>query len=384
MKQFLIITFVFTSSMFLSGCTGLKNIQDLTYIVAIGMDYDQGKDEYTVYLQGLNFANVAKQEGGRPTEPVPIFVATETGETLNLAVSKLYKKSEPPLFFGHVRTLVLSKNIVTHRFEEVIEEVSRNRSLRPTLNVMTTEENILDVFTIKALFHYPAIYTVLFKKGGVELSQDEIRPSTLMNFLRSYYEPMGAAKLTSLKIDQNQWKADKEFPILYIDGYSMFQTQIFKKDLPFHDAVFINWLLEKNVTLDQKVEKGGELVAAVELTKPRMKVRYNKGTKKPSFSINLSVKGDLLEKIKEIPLEELTKLIEDDIKKRITALYQEGVDNEIDVLNIGGKWYLTHPKEYSELKNSKDFYLDKEALSDVEVNVNIFHFNTYKYKKMVK
>ena len=111
------------SCLFMTGCTNMKNIQDLTYIVAIGMDYNQETKQYTAYIQGLNFANVAKQEGSRPVEPIPIFIASATGETLNLAVSKLYSKSEPPLFFGHVTTLVLSKNIVTHQFNEVIKEV---------------------------------------------------------------------------------------------------------------------------------------------------------------------------------------------------------------------------------------------------------------------
>jgi spore germination protein KC len=164
------------------------------------MDYDEEKKEYTAYLQGLNFTNVAKTEGGKP---VPIFIASANGETLNIVVSKLYNKSEPPLFFGHVSTLVLSKSIVTHRFSEVIEEIGRNRSLRHTLRVMTTDEDIREVLNIKALFNYPAIYTVLFKKNDKEMYQDEIKPMTLMNFLSDFFEPMGVAKLPSVKIDHD-------------------------------------------------------------------------------------------------------------------------------------------------------------------------------------
>ena len=66
----------------------------------------------------LNFANVAKVEGGKPIEPIPIFIASASGETLNLAVGKLYKKSEPPIFFGHVETFVLSQKIVRNHFQE--------------------------------------------------------------------------------------------------------------------------------------------------------------------------------------------------------------------------------------------------------------------------
>lgn len=365
----------------LSGCSGLKNIQDITYIVAIGMDYDEEKKEYIAYLQGLNFANVAKVEGSKPVEPIPIFIASATGETLNLAVGKLYKKSEPPLFFGHVETLVLSQRIVTKHFKEVIEEMGRNRSLRHTLRVVTTEENIQEIFNIKALFNYPAVYTVLFRKKQSELDQDEIKPTSLMHFLREYYEPMGVAKLPNVKIDPKSWKADKNYPIVFFDGYAIFQQQEFIKVLPFKDAVYINWLLEKKVSLDQRVEEEGELVATLKLTSPKMKVKYQKGTTTPKLSIELSVHADLVEKIKDIPITKLKKLIEKDLKRKFTSIYIKGIENKADLLNVGEKWYRKHPNQFRELKKSNGFYLDKDSLTNLKVNVNIFHFNSYKYEQ---
>ncbi|MBS8267070.1 Ger(x)C family spore germination protein [Mesobacillus boroniphilus] len=363
----------------LTGCSNVKNIQDLTYIVAIGMDFDPEKEEYTAYLQGLNFANVAKTEGGRPTEPIPIFIASATGETLNLAVSKLYNRSEPPLFFGHVITLLLSQNIITHRFNEVIKEVGRNRSLRPTLRVLSTDENIQEVFNIKALFNYPAVYTVLYKKGDTDLFQDEIKPTTIMNFLREYNEPMGTAKLPSVKIDQESWSANKNYPVLYFDGLEIFQQQKYTNSLPFDEAVFIDWLLEKKVSLTQRAEEADELAAVLHLASPKMKIKYGKESDAPHFSLEVTAQADLLEKVRDIPLEKLKKVIEDDLKKRLIAVYSNGVKNKADLLNVGEKWYRTYPKEYEKLKRNKTFYLEENYLTDVKVDVQILHFNSYKY-----
>ncbi|WP_226647596.1 Ger(x)C family spore germination C-terminal domain-containing protein [Mesobacillus subterraneus] len=363
----------------LSGCSNVKNIQDLTYIVAIGMDYDPEKEEYTAYLQGLNFANVAKQEGSRPTEPIPIFIASAKGETLNLAVSKLYNRTEPPLFFGHVITLLLSQSIVTHRFSEVIEEVGRNRSLRPTLRVMCTDESIQEVFNIKALFNYPAIYTVLYKKGDTDLYQDELKPTTIMDFLREYNEPMGTAKLPSVKIDQESWSANKNYPVLYVDGLEIFQQQQYTNFLPFDEAILIDWLLEKKVSLTQRAEEGGQLAAVVKLATPKMKIKYGKDPDAPRFLLEVTAQADLLEKVRDIPLEKLKKVIEDDLKKRLIAVYSNGVKNKADLLNVGEKWYRTSPKEYEKLKRTKAFYLEEDSLKDVKVDVQILHFNSYKY-----
>lgn len=127
------------------------------------------------------------------------------------------------------------------------------------------------------------------------------------------------------------------------------------------------------------MKKDQELLAVIKLATPKIKVNYDEGTDSPKFSIEVSANADVLEKIKDVPVQELKQIIDNDLKKRITSLYQEGVDNKIDVLNAGEKWYRKHPKKYAELKKTKKFYLDKESLSNVKVDIKIFHFNSYKY-----
>ncbi|WP_282139841.1 Ger(x)C family spore germination protein [Cytobacillus oceanisediminis] len=365
----------------LSGCSGIKNIQDLTYIVSIGMDYDEEKGEFTVYLQGLNFLNVAKQEGGKSADPVPIFVASAKGETLNLAVRKLYKVSEPPLYFGHVKTLVITNRIVQHKFQEVVEEIGKNRSIRPTLHVVTTDEEIEEVLNTNALFNYPAVYTVLFKKDAYEVAQNEIRPLALMNFLREYYEPMNAAKLPSVKIDKTSWKADKDYPVLYFDGYSVFQNRKYIKELAFEDSLFLNWLMEKYIAVDERVDVEGKLAAAVKLESPKLKIKYEESSSSPKFSIDLSIRADLLEKVQDISMNRLTSLVEEEIKAKLRTLYLDGVENKIDYLHAGEKWFRMHPEKFAELQKTGRFYLEEDSLTDIKVKVQIFNFNSYKYNQ---
>ncbi|WP_417898485.1 Ger(x)C family spore germination protein [Bacillus haimaensis] len=367
---------------FLTGCSGIKNIQDLTYIVAIGIDYDEEEKEYVVYLQGLNFVNVAKQEGAKTVEHIPIFIATARGETLNMAVSKLYGKSEPPLYFGHINTLLLTNRLIQSKSNEILEEVGRNRSLRPTMKIFTTEEKIEDVFNVPALFNYPAIYTVLFKAKIGQMAENELKAITMMNFLRDYYEPMGTAKIPSVKIDESSWKADQNYPVLYLNGFSAFQHQEYRREIPSDHAVTINWLTEKGISLDRRVEKEGELVAAVKLGEPKMKIKYDETAKRPKFSIEISVSADLLEKLqKDLTLKALKKQIEEDIKAKVEAIYSEGVENKLDILDAGEKWFREHPKDFQKLKEDSAFYLNQDSLTEVKVSVQILHFNSYKFKR---
>jgi spore germination protein KC len=148
-----------------------------------------------------------------------------------------------------------------------------------------------------------------------------------------------------------------------------------------NDAVYINWLLEKRVSIDQKVEEDEQLVAAVKLSSPKMKIKYVKGKTSPEFSIEISTQADLLEKIKDIPIDNLIKLIEADIKTKVMRIYNDGLEKNTDLLNVGEKWYREHPQQYQKLMRTSNFYLDKNSLKNVKVDVQIFHFNTYKYEE---
>jgi spore germination protein KC len=364
----------------LTGCTGSKNIQDLTYIVSIGLDYNEENQEYTAYLQGLNFANVAKQEGSKPAEPVPTFVGSASGKTLNLAVRNLYKASRPSLFFGHTKTLVVSKNVIRHKFKEVLEDVGRNRSLRPNLLIFTTDESIEEIFKVNGLFHYPPVYTVLLTEETIEALQDDIGATSLMHFLREYYEPMGTAFIPNISIDKKSWQADQAYPVLYLNGYSLFQRSQFKGDLPSKPSIIVDWLLTKKNQLDYPLYIDDELISTFKLLTKEPKIKYKKEKGDfPTFSIEVSVKAELIEKIKDAPYKEVKNALEKSLENKIKKVYNIGLDKQVDLLNVGEKWYRYHPQMFNKLEERHSFYLTDQSLDEVKVKVDITHFNAYRY-----
>ncbi len=367
----------------LTGCTGSKNIQDLTYIVSIGLDYDETNEEYTAYLQGLNFANVAKQEGSRPTDPVPIFVGSAKGKTLNMAVSKLYKVSRPPLFFGHTKTLVLSKNLLKYKFKEVLEDIGRNRSLRPSLELFVTDLNIEDIFSANGLFDYPPVYTVLLTEESSEGIQNDIDSTSLMHFLREYYEPMGSAFIPIIKLDHQSWRAGREIPSLYLDGYSVFQDATYKGDISAKDSMTVDWLQNKNNSLDYPLYKENKVMSTFKLSADKPKVKYKNGDSDfLEFSLEVRVEAELLEKITDMPYKELESTLKKSLENKITKVYNQGLNNQMDLLDVGVGWYRFHPKMFHELnQKGQMFYLSENSLDQVNVKVDIKHFNAYRYVK---
>jgi spore germination protein KC len=365
----------------LTGCTGSKNIQDLTYIVSIGLDYNEENQEYTAYLQGLNFANVAKQEGSKPAEPVPTFVGSASGKTLNMAVRNLYKATRPTLFFGHTKTLVISKSVIKHKFKEVLEDVGRNRSLRPNLLLFTTDESIEEIFKINGLFHYPPVYTVLLtEETTAEALQDDIGATSLMHFLREYYEPMGSAFIPNISIDEKSWQTDQPYPVLYLNGYSLFQRSQFKGDIPSKPSIIVDWLLTKNNQIDYPLYIDDELISTFKLLTKEPKIKYKKEKGDfPTFSLEVSVKAELIEKIKDAPYKEVKNALEKSLENKIEKVYNIGLDKQVDLLNVGEKWYRYHPQKFNKLEERHSFYLTDQSLDEVKVKVDITHFNAYRY-----
>jgi hypothetical protein len=223
----------------------------------------------------------------------------------------------------------------------------------------------------------------MYKKNQYELAQDEIKPTMLMYFLREFHEPMGMAKIPTVSIDKESWKADEPYPILYFSGFSVFQQQKYIQTIPFKDAVYLNWLREKHVAINQKVEEDGQLIAVLKLSTSKVQVLYEDNVSSPMFSLDINVEADLLEKLKEVPIKKVKERIQKDVELKVTELYNNGVEKRLDVLNVGERWYRANPKKYKEIKTSNRFYLDKNSLKDVKVTVKVLHYNSYKYEKRV-
>ncbi|MFP3380764.1 Ger(x)C family spore germination protein, partial [Bacillus sp. SIMBA_069] len=83
------------SLVLLSGCWDSKDIQDIQYISAVGIDYQNG--QYVIYVQVTSFAGVAKQEGLEP-KPTPVWVAKGRGKTMNEAMNDMYKRSNQYIY----------------------------------------------------------------------------------------------------------------------------------------------------------------------------------------------------------------------------------------------------------------------------------------------
>ncbi|MFJ8513167.1 Ger(x)C family spore germination protein [Lysinibacillus xylanilyticus] len=103
MKKKIIFLSSLATSLLLSGCWDVTEAQRMYYVDGLGIDYKDG--QYEIYLQLINFSNVAKSENPNP-QAVQGEVGQSKGKTLEEALFKLYRSIDQKLFWGHMTFII--------------------------------------------------------------------------------------------------------------------------------------------------------------------------------------------------------------------------------------------------------------------------------------
>lgn len=147
--------------MLLTGCWDSKEVQSINFITAIGIDY--ADNQYTTYAQLIDFSSIAKQEGPTPREGSQIWIGKGTGTTLSMAINNLYETSQQQTLWTHVKAIVLSKNALEGRLEDVFNTLLHSGQLRYTPWIYATEQDLSTLLSPSAILNQSAQTIELFE-----------------------------------------------------------------------------------------------------------------------------------------------------------------------------------------------------------------------------
>ncbi|WP_066303852.1 Ger(x)C family spore germination protein [Bacillus sp. FJAT-29814] len=374
--------FIVIFSLFLTGCYGQKNIQDLTYVVAFGIDYDDKKDEMRIIALALDFTNVAKQEGAKSLPPPPEWIGEGKGKTVEEAISKLYEDSQPDLFLQHVKAIIITENALTHKFKEINESVGRSNFFRFSVFMFSTNESLDDIFKTKALFFYPQIFTVYIKPRKEEGESNMLSPKSYREFLSEYFEPVGATYLPSLGIYHNAWVQDnKKYPLVQINGAHFFENQNYQGHLSIHDIQGMKWENEEKKKKTYILENPSQKRTVVRISTSNLTIHTTDPTK-PSFQLRVKGTAEILENVNNLSEKEIENKMEKLIREEIKNTYVNGLKIHSDLFRLGTNWFRFYKEDYQKFtrKHPGNYYLKKDSLQDIKVTVHIRTSDNYKSK----
>ncbi len=151
MKGLKLFTVVMVLLTITTGCWNIREVQDINYATAIGVDYSDGK--CIMYVQMLDFSSVAKLEGQQKLSEAPVWVGKGTGKSFTEAANSLYSTSQKKLLWGHVSAIVFSERILKqNKYRDVLELLDRYREIRYLVWAFSTRESIEDIFNNTPFF----------------------------------------------------------------------------------------------------------------------------------------------------------------------------------------------------------------------------------------
>ncbi|QJD82599.1 Ger(x)C family spore germination protein [Cohnella herbarum] len=369
-------------SLLLTACWDIKSLQDVNYFTGIGIDYSD--NTYKVYVQQLDFASVAKSEGGgKSDKPATVWIGSAEGKSISQAIVELYQTTQQTVFWGHLNAIVLSESTLKHgELLGVIDSLIRYPEIRYTPWVYGTKADISDLFTTKPFFNLSPINSILHSPETNYNQRPIIAPMRLSQFIREMREPGQTALLPSLNVSDKTWKRnEKPDPKLEIDGIFAIRNVGYTSWVNDKELLGIRWLVNKSQGSRITLNQGDQTIAELKLAKPKSKVRVDMVNGAPVFKVGIKVSAaiiELWEMRSEADLEQLAGQL---IAEQVRTALRVGINKKVDLLNLEHDFYRKKYNDWNKLTSAGKSPLLPINLGEVKVSVKIVQSGMYKFKR---
>ncbi|MCM3628974.1 Ger(x)C family spore germination protein [Paenibacillus glycanilyticus] len=347
------------------GCWDEVNLQDVSYISAIGVDYVD--KHFVVYAQMISFGVIAKQEGAPPPGS-PIWVGKHEGDTNLAAIFNLMDSSQYKLSLNHLKSVVIHERAFSE-MQQIIDSLNRLSSTRFNCLVFGTKRDINDLFTMDMLFNKTPLTTPLYAPHIENNQNSYVEPLTLQTLVRGALEPAMTVKLPSLSLLPDDWENNKKrLNFLTIDGTFLFNE---KKPAGFvsrGNSKGLIWTSEafKRSLVPIRVEdKRGSVV--VDSAKSNVKVNWEDG--QPKFVNKVHVTGHLIEASNDFADQELIKYVEQVVQTQLKETYLKGLALNTDIYDLEHELYRYHNKAWRRLTKEEWKLSPKDLTIEVKCRI---------------
>lgn len=378
MRNALAILHVSVFLLLMTGCWNSKDPQNMAYVTAIGLDYEDGK--YITYAQILNFSNVAKSEKAELGKNVPVWIGKGEGITVTESFNNIYSTSQLRVFWGHVKSVVCSERFLKKgaRIKEAYDMANRYREIRYNVLFYGTKEPIRDIFSQKSLLNLSPLDTILDTPSQAYSQRSFILPMYGYKVLAQFNEAAESAMMPSISIDKTSWTEDqKSRPMFKIDGVYYFHQKTMAAWLSETDLKGYRFLQKKLQRTPINVPDNNNPDAALVLIKPKQRIEPVIRDGKVYYNISLVIQAYLDELVRDMSKKELEKKAAQVIRDQIRTTYNKGLRQKVDVLRLGEHLYRKDPKSWHE-QYGGEFALDEHSLDKIDVTVKLLHTGKYK------
>ncbi|WP_438350466.1 Ger(x)C family spore germination protein [Paenibacillus sp. FA6] len=375
------IVWLITMMALLPGCWDSYQIQNMAYVTAIGYDYVDG--QYVSYVQVLNFSNVAKTEGAELGKNIPVWIGKGEGKTVTDSLISLYQTSQKRLYWGHVKAIVFSENVLKHGIKDVEDSMLRYREFRYNVLIYGTKEPIQDILTQKSILNHSPIETIMSTPEEVYSQWSFIKPIYINTLIASLNEHNLSSKIPSLSIDKSAWHEDtKDKPMLRINGIYFINNYKLSGWLHEDDLKGYRWLQKGLIRTPISIPSEGPPTATIILRKPRFQITPQIVGEKVKYNIKVTTKAYIEDMQEPLTDQNLDKEVEKAIVSEIKDTYKKGLKQQCDVFRLEESLFRSNPQKFKEIYQNTDnkSLLTEDSLQNIDVKVHLLSSGLYKQR----
>lgn len=347
-----------------SACWNQKELTDLAFIMALGID--RGKDKkFHLSVQIVNPGNVSTgQTGGG--QGLPIVVYKSAGNTLTEGARNLTKQISRRLYYAHTNLVVISEEVARTDMLDILDALDRDPEFRTTTELVVARNSSAEEM-ISTLSHLDKVPVTKITKEikvtekmlgeNLHITIDDI----LVSLVSNGKQPVAnGVKLIGNKDEVGKsdfLQRTKADTIAMVDGLAIFRTGKLKGWVDQKDARGVVWILDKAESTAINVNWNGKK-NALSIAPIRSKTKVSTMMKygKPVINVHIENEGWVSEANTDIDLanpkviKKIDQKVESEIKKEVEDSIKAVQKKKSDVFGFGEVIHRTYPMYWSKIK----------------------------------
>ena len=372
----------------LGGCWDQKELTDLAFVTAMGIDKGTGGAAYNISYQVVIPANVSSGQngGGGGGQGPTIVVYNSSGNTLTEATREMKKQIPRRLYFAHTGIIVIDEDVARKGIMRLLDPLDRDVQFRTTTLVTVAKDyKAIDLISTLANLDKIPMNKIIKTLEVAESVLGESIQVTVDDIMLNITNPgkEAVASVYTMKgnpkkgISQDNIKYTRPPAVLKADGIAVFKEGKLVGYLEGESARGAVWLFNKmKETYINFGIKGENNAVSIIPFKSKVKTAITVKNGQPVANINIMS----IFRLSEIntkynindpgQIEKLEKKAAAQIKKEVVSSIRTAQKYKSDIFGFGEQMYRSNPQQW---KNFKTDWNSMFAVMDFHVNVNAYY-----------
>lgn len=350
-KIFLLISII----MLLTGCYDYIEIDNLSFISSIAIDYDNEDNNFIVSYEVLN---ATKQKDSVKNDKSNIISAKANNISDAFDNASLMVENVP--YFYHLKIIVISKEIAYDHVKEILDYILRNPDVKNEFFLCIIQNSKAVDLISKSTDKDPDIGKKLFQmiktnKYQNNITIDQNFETTLKYFLNNNL----SALLNTFRIEDNK---------IIQSGIAAFKGYKLQKIFTEEESALFNLINQKNVNLLLTNYYDNDLITInIYQSNTDIEIKNNE------IILNITALGEIKNNTTNFNLKDddiykkLNKDFSNNLNEKMTYFISTLKKEEIDLLKVNNKYYEKTGKKHNifnlyDIKINSNVQIDKKGL----------------------